>query len=1123
MMRLTSLRSISTWVIAAILSFGAASPIPAQNAVVTGRVMSDRGQPLYGANVYITELSVSVGTNESGTYTINIPAARVSGQTVQVRARAVGFRPEAHPIGVTAGNQTVNFELETDIARLSEVVVTGVTAETQRIKLPFTVARVDTSQMPVSASNPLSQLQGKIPGASIVSASGRPGEAPAVVLRGPVSINATGRGQNPLFIIDGVVLQGELPDINPNDIESVEVVKGAAAASLYGARAGAGVINITTKTGKDAPEGLRFGVRSEFGAGDIEREFPLATTHFLAMDPRARLFCSTEIAGGSPCSRYVDMDEETYRINQNPQDFALPPQNFLYDAGIARAAPYDQLTGVFQVNPWPTQTNPVAQVVTPSAFANTNLDLRGKVGSTGVYASVSNLTQQGAVKFLSGYRRNSARINLDHNFGDRLSASLTSYYSQSKEDAAHLDQTTGQLWFGLTRVPWFARLTARDTLGRLYIRPNPLNQGEQNFNPLYAAENNNREDRSARFLGGLTLRYNPLEWITLDGNFSYDRSTGNFTQYRDRGYRVTAPNPGFSAGFINEGAFDTEAYNTSLSATARRTLLPDLEATLTARAVYAQSVASQDSAQGADLVVPGLITMDAAQLNFLISSANQTIRELAFYGGGDFDFKGRYIVGGVIRRDGSSLFGAGNRWATFGRVSAAWIASLEPWWPLTEPLSVFKLRASHGTTGQRPSFAAQYETFTIGTGGTLNPLTLGNRELKPEINRETELGADLEFFRRVVLNVSYAHSRIDDQILAVRPPTATGFQLQWQNAGELENKTWEASLTVPILNRRDFTWSTRLIWDRTRSTITRLDVPEFTGVYHPAVIGQNPFAIFKFRQGERLGTFYGTDFVRDCSQLPAPFRSDCGTATSAFRPNDQGYIVWVGQGNNLNEGITRNLWRTNLAVGPWGARANWGMPIVLRDSIGNVANVALGNGIPDYHLGLSQNFSYKRFTAFALLDGAFGHEVWNIGYHWSLGDFMTADQNQAGRSVEDAKPIGYWWRRGQAPIGGSSGVGGFYDVLNPNRFSVEDGSYMKLREVAVNYHLGDVGGIGDFTFGVIGRNLKTWTDFRGFDPEVGVADAQGRTGPLNSAALAAVAGYRFPNLRTYTFRISTSF
>ena len=186
-----------------------------------------------------------------------MPAARVRGQPVVIRARAIGYQPGANPIALNAGSQTLDFNLKKDLTELSAVVVTGVTKATESVKLPFTVTRVDSSQMPVSGSNPITQLQGKIPGALIVNASGRPGAAPSIVLRGPVSLNATGRTQQPLYLLDGVPLQGALPDINPSDIEDVEVVKGAAAASLYGARAGAGVINITTKSGKNAPQGIR--------------------------------------------------------------------------------------------------------------------------------------------------------------------------------------------------------------------------------------------------------------------------------------------------------------------------------------------------------------------------------------------------------------------------------------------------------------------------------------------------------------------------------------------------------------------------------------------------------------------------------------------------------------------------------------------------------------------------------------------------------------------------------------------------------------------------------------------------------------------------------------------------
>lgn len=1085
-----------------------------QNAVVTGRVTSEQGQPLYGANVFITDLQISVGTNEAGVYTITVPAARARGQNVLVRARSVGFQPQSQPITLNVGTQTVDFSLKVDINRLGEVVVTGVATATEQIKLPFTVARVDTSQMPVTGANPLQQLQGKIPGAAIVSA-GRPGSSPAVVLRGPVSINASGRSQQPLFILDGVILNGALPDINPADIESVEVVKGAAAASLYGARAGSGVINIRTKTGRNSPEGLRFSVRTEVGAGDIERTWPIAERHFIAMDPTGRYLCSTETVGGSPCARYIDIEDERRRINDQPEDFSLPPQNFRYDAGIARVAPYDQLTGLFQVNQWAKTYDPVGQVVSPSAFANTNVDMRGRVGTTSVYASVSNLTQQGAVKFLNGFSRNSGRVNVDHSFTDRLNATLTTYYSQSEEDAAHLDQTTGLLWFGLTRTPAYVNMLERDRLGRLFIRSNPLNQGDQNANPMYHVENNRRTDKNTRFVGGTNLRFDPFTWLNLEGQFGYDRATSNFTQMRDRGYRTTNPAPATASGFLGEGSVDDETFNSSVSASARYSPLVDLQTTVSGRFIYGGQNLSNLNYSGTGLVVPGLETGDAITTDKAVGSEKITTREIGFFGGLDLDYKERYIVSGLIRRDGTSLFGSGNRWATFGRVAGAWIASLEPWWIGGNALSLFKLRASVGTTGQRPRFSAQYETFTIGTGGTLNPATLGNRNIKPEVAKEVEVGADLEFFSRVGLNVTYAHSTIDDQILPVRPPTSTGFQTQWRNAGELQNKTWEATLTVPIIQQRDLSWTSRLIYDQTRSWVTRLDVPPFTS----SVTVGNTYTIFQFREGERIGTFYGTDFVRSCDQLPSAFRSQCGSATSAFRANDQGYIVWVGEGNQMTDGITRNLWRSRLdaANAPWNTAANWGMPIVRRDSLNTPLFAPLGNGMPDFRLGLSQNVTYKRFTLYALVDAAIGQEVWNIGYHWSLGDFMTTDQVQSGKSVETAKPIGYWWRRGPGTAG-SSGVGGFYDVLGPNRFSVEDGSYTKLREVSVGYHVGELGGVGDWSIGLIGRNLYTWTDFRGFDPEVGITGQQ-----LNSAALTAVAGYRFPNLRTFTFRIGTTF
>ena len=1125
------------WFIACAVSvvFGLVPTIARGQAVVAGSIVGEQGQPLSGAGVQLVELNISSPANASGNFQVTVPSGRVSGQTVVVRARAIGYKPQTRTIILNEGRQEFVFTLVRDVTQLGEVVVTGVTRATEQIKVPFTVTKLDTAQMPVQGSNAITQLQGKVPGAMIVSASGRPGAAPSVVLRGPVSLNATGRSQGPLYMLDGVPLQGALPDINPSDIESVEVLKGAAAASLYGARAGAGVINITTKSGKNSTLGVRTSIRTEIGAGDIERRYPLARNTMVSLDPTGQYFCEgggIQI-GGSPCSRYIDWDTEVQRLNNSGIANSNPSQPIKNDIGIGNAPTdgYNQLTGLYQVTRWPQMRDPMGTMVTPSAYANSSVDMRGKVSNTGFYGSIGNSTQQGSIRGLAGYKRNSARLNVDQRFSDKVTANLNTFFSQTQEDGTQFDDGTGGLWFNLSRNPWMVDVTALDALGRYVIRPNVLQQGSQNTNPLYASENYKLNSRGSRFVGGASVRYVPIDWLSLDGTFGYDRATGDTTEFQDLGFRTATSSPLTASGYIGNGSRDDAQYTVVLNATANRTLFGDLNATFTTRYAYGDQTLRAQSLNGRGLATAGLETANAAGTNYSIGSSVQNIRDMGFFFGTDLDYKDRYVLSGLVRRDGSSLFGAGNRWQTFGRVAGTWIASREPWWPAPDVLSLFKLRASKGSTGQRPRFSAQYETFNIGTGGTLTPATLGNKLLKPEINTETELGGDLELFGRYGLSLTSAKSIIDGQILPVKAPTASGFTSQWQNVGEITNKTWEATLTVPLITRGSLNWTSRLIWDRTRSQITRLDVPEFIS---SVVYGGNTYNLFKFRQGEMLGTVYGNALVTQCSQLPGTYASQCSMSGSdlnaAYRPNSDGFISWFGTGNASTEGITRNLWRSQLpqasatcalgtCSGPWGNAANWGMPITLRDSTNNIAFAPLGSGLPKYHWGLSQNIDFKRISVYGLLDASKGQHLWNIVEHWSLGDFQSSKVDQTGRSVEDAKPVGYYWRRGpSASPGGNVGVGGLYDALAPSQWTFDDASYVKLREASVNFRVGEIGGRGDWTIGVVGRNLHTWTKWRGFDPEGGSS-----LGVLNSSALTPITGFRFPNLRTYTFQLSSSF
>jgi hypothetical protein len=753
--------------------------------------------------------------------------------------------------------------------------------------------------------------------------------------------------------------------------------------------------------------------------------------------------------------------------------------------------------------------------VDPHAYTQNSVDMTGRFGGTTFYASGSNFSEGGAIRFLQGFQRSSFRANVDQVIGTNWTVAIRTSYSRSTQDGLN-QEGGGNAFFRLTRVPAIVDILQRDTLGRLFIRPNLQGGGSQNQNPLQTLENTQRSDLTNRFIGGTTVQYTPAAWVKLEGNFSYDLRRQNSLQFNDKGFRTTFSDPGTNNGFLFRQAAGNEALSTSLNAAFTHDFTPDLQTRYSLRYFYEDRKSDFSNGQGNFLAAKGITSLSNTTQNRSVSSQTTEIKQIGLFAGGGLEYKGRYILDALLRRDGSSLFGAQHRWATFGRASGAWLLAREPWWPIPQ-VSELKLRASYGTAGGSPNFAAQYETFSIGAGGSISLDFLGNKKLGPELRREVEAGVDLELLNRYALNVTYAHARNVDQILPVPVSASTGFQSQWLNAGTLENKTWELSLNLPLVQRRDASWTMRFIYDRNRSEITKLNVAPF---FYGATL-QATDQIFQAKVGERLGTFYGRKFLTRCTELPAPYGQDCGGPTSSFQTNDEGFIVWVGAGNNPRMGITDNLWETQLpgTSAPWGVAMNWGMPIILRGAgaTGQTAQtVALGNALPNFRFAITQDVTWRRFSVYALVDASIGQQVWNQGYHWAHLDFLSHDVDQTGKSLQTAKPIGYYYRAARPD--NNNGLGGLYDILGPNNFSVEDASYAKLRELLVSYHLGPLGGSGDWAISLVGRNLFTLTGYRGFDPEVGIAGGQ-----TNSAAINAIDAFTFPNVRSFTLGVSTSF
>jgi hypothetical protein len=457
----------------------------------------------------------------------------------------------------------------------------------------------------------------------------------------------------------------------------------------------------------------------------------------------------------------------------------------------------------------------------------------------------------------------------------------------------------------------------------------------------------------------------------------------------------------------------------------------------------------------------------------------------------------------LVRNDGSSLFGEDNRRAWYYRVAGAWRLGAEPWFNLAA-VDELKFRAAYGTAGNRPRFIAQYETYSV-SAGVITPVSLGNSQLRPEESAETEVGLDASFLTgRIGVGLTYANTVTTDQILQVPLAAFTGFGSQYQNAGTLESTSWEASLEARLLRSENMNWSARLLFDRTRSKITELNVPAFTY----GVAGQNLGTVYFAREGEQLGTFYGTQIPTTCAHLPT------GVDCSLFEVNDDGILVYTG-----GTGFANPQWGTSYEL-PNGATAGdgagvifWGTPFsgYCTDRVsGEKTNYCpVGKGAPDYHVSLSSTLTWKGFQLYGLLDSERGFDVYNQTAQWA-----TFRSNSALFESED-KPQGYYnrWYVGSGR-------------LSPTTLFVEDGSYVKLREISARYTFGpDLLGrlpglnrLSGVTLNATGRNLYTWTDYTGYDPEIGKAG-----GDTGSSALARVDGYTYPNFRTYTLGLELNF
>jgi TonB-linked SusC/RagA family outer membrane protein len=1033
----------------------AATPLAAQEAaVITGRVVSERGDPLGGATVIINNTNYGATTAANGTYSITVPSSASRGQTATLTARFLGYKPSVRQIQVNLGTQEQNFTLEPDPLRLDELVVTGVSEATSTKKLAFSVGKVNEQQLQeVPGQSALQALQGKISGVRVVSNTGAPGSAPVIKLRGATSISGN---QEPLIIVDGVITRSTLADISGEDIERVEVVKGAAASSLYGSNAANGVIQIFTKRGANLAEGkLQVTARTEAGASFLPKTIPSAAAH-------------------------------VFEIGTDGQ--------YVRNSSGRRIAEADGIAD----NPYPTYFDHQGSVVGSGPFLTGYLSIGQRRGNTNFNASFQYTKNEGIIAGLDGYERQNFRLNLDQQLAQRLDASFSMFYGNSQNGRAA--EGPGSPFFALTFLEPDIDIHAQCTPAEVENQTCTADMGNPDgspyrafipdrlsnaANPLYELYNRKLSTDRNRFTGSGRARWRVLDWLSAEGSFNYDQAQQRYSDEIPFGFLQATGLP--SDGNLDKRERFDRGYNTNFTLTGVNTWGRITNTTRVAYVYEDQRVERLESDANTLIVseVPHFTGVDPSSVTSF--SLTENIRNRNFFAVTTFDINDRYILDGLVRRDGSSLFGPEERWQTYYRLSGAWRANEDL---KISGIDELRLRASYGTAGLRPEFNYQYEILEP-VGGSFNKQTLGNRNLRPARSSEFEAGANVEFGDgRYTVEYTYSRKNTKDQILQVDLLAATGYANQWQNTGALKSTTHEIALGAQLINTRNVAWQLNIVGDRTRQVITEWTIP--VDLYG---FGQMP-AIFYLAEGATLGEMRGQKAVRSLDELYLdPAKQALSGAGQAWSPdsvviNEEGYVV------------RRESWRT-VQEKP--------ISMVVCDDAAcdrTTDIVKIGDANPDFNLSFSTTFNYKRLAFTGLVDWTQGGNLYNGTRQWPFFDNRDRIYDQRDRPAEERKPQQYY--------------NYFYNGLNGHDFFVESGTYVKLKELSVNYTFNNdqlrkvgLGRIAELRLGVIGRNLLTFTDYSGYDPEV--------SGLQGDPFQVRIDWFQYPQFRTFTGVVEIAF
>lgn len=790
-------------------------------STVTGTVKDDSGEALIGATVTVPGTTIGTTTGVGGAYELrNVPAG------ASLLFSFIGYESQEVQVGART---EINVVLASDSRTIDDVVVIGY-GTVRKSDLTGSVSKISSEAI---GDRPLARaeqaLQGTLPGVQVRTTSGEPGSDMVIRVRGAASVNAS---SDPLYVIDGVP-SSTLQGLNPSDIESMEVLKDAASAAIYGSRGSNGVVLVTTKRGKTGKATVTF--NASFGIQQVQKTMDVLTgeewiTNYVKANDIRYLDRAAElgVTGAS-----IKDDNATRMQNVNitsiNTNYILDDRwQYYVSDEIRNAHTWAQTDEKLDMLDWQDKFFRLAPV------QDYNVSINGANENVAYNVSVGYFDQKG-IATGTGYKRISARANIDATINKWLTAGVKIAPTYSiAEGAGAANGKDTQIHQVLASAP-----VSEEGVGYLTnVEPNTRYEWAGSASsPWYIMQERTNTQYVMRMNGQAYLRVTPLEGLSIEGLIAT-----NFYDKDEKTYNPSnaSANWAAGAGVNSSSTHKTERrFDNSLMQVVANYMNTFGKHSLTVMA----GASNEQNHWG--------YQTDQRFSNFpndnitgtfdgnVVTSGTNTVTELnpdrliSYFGRINYGFDNRYLISASLRYDGGSVFGANNRWGLFPAVSGAWRLSEEKFWKSLNVDNIFsqvKIRASYGVTGNkeidREAAFSLLESALYGTYVGYRPSQIGNEDLGWEKTRSTDIALDLSFLRnRINLSLDWYTKKTTDLLYKVPVPYSSGFGTYWDNLGDIKNRGFEVELSSVNL-QGPVTWTTSFNYSFNKNKVLKLGIDD---------------------------------------------------------------------------------------------------------------------------------------------------------------------------------------------------------------------------------------------------------------------------------------------------------